>query len=225
MSRVLIVNPNTSETVTRWLAEEARRLAPAGVEIIAVNAASGLEALQKLQDLETAGHAVVQAIEAQGTLQGAVIAAFGDPGLATARARFSLPIVGLGECGIHAAGAGGRRFSILTLGAPMREPIMARAAALGFADKLVEVVVLPFSIGEMIAERDAKRAQIADAVSRCHGEAVLLGGAPFVGMARALAIETHKSVLDGVEACLAAIMIAKGAVSEGAPYPPGAPPS
>ena len=62
MSHVLIVNPNTNQTVTGWLAEEARRVAPAGVEILAVNADSGLAALQTPQDVEQAGDAVVAAI-------------------------------------------------------------------------------------------------------------------------------------------------------------------
>ena len=202
MSRVLIVNPNTNQMVTRWLAEEARRVALPGVEIVAINAASGLAALQTPQDVATAARAVIEAIAAEPGLHGAVIAAFGDPGLAEARARFSTPIVGLGECGLRAASAGGRRFCVVTLGAAMRDPIAKRAAALG----LDEIVVPPFSIAQMIAERDARRAEIVEAVRGCRSEVVLLGGAPFAGLAQGIARETGKIVLDGVEACLAAIL-------------------
>ena len=43
--RLLIVNPNTSASVTRWLAEEAKRVAGEHVEVTAVNAPSGLSAI------------------------------------------------------------------------------------------------------------------------------------------------------------------------------------
>ena len=208
MSRLLIVNPNTNAAVTRWLGDEAARVAPEGIEIVAISAESGLAALLTPEDVEIAGGAVVQTIEAYAKtrhLMGAIVAAFGDPGLAAARAQAPMPVVGLGEAGIRAAGRGGRRFSIVTLGAAMREPILARAAALGVGANLVEVCVLPFSIPEMIADREEARALIMEAVRRCHGEAVLLGGAPFAGMARDAARETGKVVLDGVEACVRAI--------------------
>jgi Asp/Glu/hydantoin racemase len=43
--RLLIVNPNTSACVTRWLADEAERVARGRVWIAAVNAPSGLAAI------------------------------------------------------------------------------------------------------------------------------------------------------------------------------------
>ena len=207
MKRLLIVNPNTNVSVTRWLAEEARRAAPEGFEIVAVNADSGLEALQTPEDIETAARAVVRAIAAHaraGGLAGAVIAAFGDPGLAAARALGLTQVVGLGESGLRAAAASVRRFSIVTLGEAMRRPVLAKAAALGLGAELVEVNVLPFSIAEMIADREATRARIVAAVRQVPSEIVLLGGAPFAGMALAVAGATGKRVLDGVGACVQA---------------------
>jgi Asp/Glu/hydantoin racemase len=209
VKRLLIVNPNTNVAVTRWLAEEARRVAPAGVEMLALNADSGLAALQTPADIGIASRAVARAIQAQaraGDLAGVVIAAFGDPGLKEARALGATRVVGLGEAGLGAAARGGRGFSIVTLGAAMRELVADKAAALGFGSQLVEVDVLPFSIPDMIADREAARAAIVEAVRRCAGEAVLLGGAPFAGMARPMAQATGRLVFDGVEVCVRAIL-------------------
>lgn len=207
MRRWLIVNPNTDVAVTRWLAEEARRVAGDDVEIVAVNADSGLAAIQTPADIDIAARAVAADVAAHGHASGALVAAFGDPGVMAARALGLMPIVGLGEAGMSAAGEGGRRFSILTLGAAMREPILAKAAALGLAESLAEVRVLPFSIPEMIADREARREEIAAAIRACKGDAVLLGGAPFAGMARALARETGRFVLDGVEAAVSELLV------------------
>ena len=107
-----------------------------------------------------------------------------------------------------AAGRGGRRFVIVTLGAAMVETIASRAATLGLASQLAAIRLLPFSIAEMIEDRDARRDAIAAAVrasAQENGvEAVLLGGAPFAGMAKALARELRIDVLDGVAACVEA---------------------
>jgi Asp/Glu/hydantoin racemase len=204
--RLLFVNPNTSGAVTGWLAEEARRVAGDRFEVAAVNAASGLMALETPADVARAAEAVVAAIEADQRADAAVIGAFGDPGLEEARTRLRIPVSGLGEAGLRAAAAQGRRFSIVTLGEAMRAPIAARVRALGLERQLAEIRILPMTIAGVIASRDAHLGVIADAVRAAPGEAVLLGGAPFAGLAARIAEETGRAVLDGVAAAVAAVV-------------------
>jgi Asp/Glu/hydantoin racemase len=118
-ARLLIVNPNTSISVTRWLAEEAERVVGGRAEIAAVNAPSGIAAIETPEQLARAAQVIVGTIEADATADVAIIAAFGDPGLTEARTRLSILVVGLGEAGLMAA-ANGRRFSIVTLGEALR---------------------------------------------------------------------------------------------------------
>jgi allantoin racemase len=198
-----IVNPNTNLAVTRWLGAEARRVAGDGFEIVAVNADSGVAAIQTPAELEIATLAVVAAISTAPHPSGAIVAAFGDPGLSEARALNLMPVVGLAESGLLAAGRDGRGFSIVTLGSALREMILAKAAALGLAGQLGEVRFLSFSIPEMIADREGRLDGVTAAVLACAeagAEAVLLGGAPFAGLAAPLARKTGLIVLDGVEA-------------------------
>jgi allantoin racemase len=203
--RLLIVNPNTSAAVTRWLADEAERVARDRVEIAAVNAPSGLAAIETPQDLIRAAQVVVGAIEAEAGADAAIIGAFGDPGLIEARARLSIPVVGLGEAGLKAA-ANGRRFSIVTLGEAMRAALAERVRSLGLNDRLAEIRILPIAIPDMIANRDAHFGAIADAIRHCTGDAVLLGGAPLAGLGNKMTEETGVTVLDGVEASVTAAM-------------------
>jgi allantoin racemase len=198
-----IVNPNTDLAVTRWLGAEARRVAGDAFDVVAVNADSGVAAIQTPAELEIAARAVVAAIAAPPRPSGAIIAAFGDPGLSEARALSLMPVVGLAESGLLAAGRGGRRFSIVTLGSALHEMILAKAATLGLAGQLGEVRFLTFSIPEMIADRESRLSAVTAAVRACAeagAEAILLGGAPFAGLAAPLALETGLIVLDGVEA-------------------------
>jgi allantoin racemase len=206
--RLLIVNPNTSVSVTRWLAEEAKRVAGGRAEIAAVNAPSGLSAIQTPDDLLQAAKVIVGTIEADATADVAIIAAFGDPGLTEARARLSIPVVGLGEAGLRAAAS--RRFSIVTLGEAMRAALVERVRSLGLEDRLAEIRILPVSIPEMIANREAHLGALDDAIRACAGDAVLLGGAPLAGLGVKMARETGLTVLDGVEASVTAALQISG---------------
>jgi allantoin racemase len=205
---LLIVNPNTNVRVTEWLAAEARRVLAARCEVVAVNAESGLEAIETPEHVRIAANAVVAAVASAPPAHGAIIAAFGDPGVEEARGLNLTPVVGLGETGIVAAAAGGRRFSILTLGERMREPVRAKVNALGFDDRQFDVVILPFSIAHLVADRRRSHDVIAAAVRACAEGVVLLGGAPFAGLGRELSHQTGKMVLDGVAACLEALGLA-----------------
>jgi allantoin racemase len=204
-----IVNPNTDLAVTRWLGAEARRVAGDAFEVVAVNADSGVAAIQTPAELEIAARAVVAAIAAPPRPSDAIVAAFGDPGLSEARALNLMPIVGLAESGLLAAGRDGRRFAIVTLGSALREMVLAKAATLGLAGQLGDVRFLPFSIPEMIADRESRLNAVTAAIRDCAeagAEAVLLGGAPFAGLAVSLARKTGLVVLDGVEASVVRLM-------------------
>jgi Asp/Glu/hydantoin racemase len=203
--RLLIVNPNTSASVTRWLAEEAKRVAGERVEVAAVNAPSGLAAIETPDDLAHAAKVIVATIEAGAAADAAIIGAFGDPGLSEARARLAIPVVRLGEAGIRAA-ANGRRFSIVTLGEAMRAPLAERVRSLGLEARLAEIRILPVTIPDMIANREAHLGAIVDAIRACSADVVLLGGAPLAGLGARMTEETGATVLDGVEASLAAAM-------------------
>ena len=207
--KLLLVNPNASQQVTLWLAQEARRVAGTTFDVIAVNAESGIEAIETPEQLALAARSVALEVVKHDGARGAIVGAFGDPGVEAARKLGLMPIAGLGESGMSAAGRGGLRFSIVTLGTAMREPILAKAGSLGLAGQLAEVHILPFSIAEMVRDRDAARAQVVRAVLACEDGVVLLGGAPFAGMAAGIARLTRRVVLDGVEACIEVIESAR----------------
>jgi allantoin racemase len=208
--RLLIVNPNTNVQVTGWLREEAARVAADDFDVIGVNAASGLAAIQTPDDSRKAGQAVADAIMATRGAAAAIVGAFGDPGLAHARARSSIPVIGLGEAGMKEAGKGGRRFSIVTLGAAMRDSIAGRAKSLGLERELVDILILSCSIPDLVQDRASHRNEILAAIGACKGEAVLLGGAPFAGLGAEMTQETGTLTLDGVAA---SVMAARKALS------------
>ena len=201
---LLIVNPNTDTRITAFLRQEAERILAGRATLEAINVESGFAALQTPEQVEAAGRNVVTTLIARQP-QAAVIAAFGDPGLAQARA-LGFRVAGLGESGLRAAAAVGP-FAILTLGAAMQDAIAARVEHFGLAAKLTQIRTLPHAIPDFVPQRDALTPEIAaeiESLARDGANCVVLGGAPFAGLAHRLDTKETR-VLDGVESALAAL--------------------
>lgn len=204
---ILLINPNTSESVTERLAGEARRVAPLGLHIRAVTAREGVPAIQTPEELAAAAPNVVANIAENAECGAAIIGAFGDPGLDEARAANVMPVVGLGEAGMLVAGANGRRFSILTVGEVMRQAILDKVAGLGLTQQLASLRFLPHAVTDVIRDRAALTSAIVETIEDCArrdgAQAVLLGGGPFSGLAAELNERTAVPILDGLQAAFA----------------------
>lgn len=199
--RLLIVNPNTSQTVTDLLLAAARPLVPAGVEIAAVTAPFGAASLESPAEAAIAAYAVLTALAEADPFDAALIGAFGDPGLEAAQDLFEAPIFGLGRCGLQAAAAHGR-FILVTVG-PHVKPSLERAAEeAGVRDALAGIAFLPLSVLDLAADPLAALAplmEMSKAQAAAHGaQAVLLAGAPFSGLAGRLVPAMGLPVLDGL---------------------------
>ncbi|ALG74561.1 hypothetical protein VY88_30575 [Azospirillum thiophilum] len=203
--RILIANPNTSARITARMVEAARALVGGGATIVGATAPFGAPALETPADLAIAELAVPAMLGAHPDCDGAIVGAFGDPGLAQARTAFGKPVQGLGEAGLRAAGTGGRRFAVVTLGPAMRPAIEARVSDLGLADRMVGIAFLSGGVLDLAAEPWRYHGEILDAVAAARdrgAEAVLLGGAPFSGWSGRLRARAALPLLDGLTAAL-----------------------
>lgn len=203
--RLLLVNPNTTAAITATLAAAAGRRAAGRATITAVTAPFGRPALQTPEDCAAAIPAVVAAVAANPGFDAGIVAAFADPGMAEAQAIAGFPLVGLASEGMKAAGAGGRRFAIVTLGPALRPVLEARIAALGLASQLTEIHFLEAGVLQVAADRAAFHDQLAAATAACAGRgalAVLFGGAPFAGVADEIRHRVALPVLDGLDAAV-----------------------
>lgn len=212
--RILIANPNTSARITARMVGAARALVDGGLTIVGATAPFGAPSLETPADLAIAELAVPAMLAAHPDCDGAIVGAFGDPGLARARAVFGKPVQGLGEAGLRAAGSGGRRFAVVTLGPAMGPAIVAKAGELGLAGRMAGIAFLSGGVLDLATEPSRYHDEILDAVAaaRDHGaEAVLLGGAPFSGWSGLLRDKAALPLLDGLSAAL------DGLLSDGGP--------
>jgi allantoin racemase len=200
--RILVVNPNTTASMTTKIGAAARRVAAAGTEIIAVNPASGPASIEGYYDEALSLAGLLTVIRTTPDFDAVVIACFDDTGLDAARCLTDKPVIGIGEAAYHFASMISNKFSVVTTLArsvPALEHnlhkygLMARVARVRSSEVAVLELEHP---GSDACNRIS--AEIGRAVAEDLCEAVVLGCAGMADLAESLAAEHGLPVLDGV---------------------------
>ena len=116
MPRILVINPNSNEAVTRGMSEavEALRL-NGGPEIVCRTLESGPFGVESQADVEAVA-LPLRDIVLEGNADAYVIGCFSDPGLAVCREATARPVLGIRECAVLSALSQGDRFGVIALG-------------------------------------------------------------------------------------------------------------
>src|SRR5215470_17704093 len=114
MTKILIVNPNTTASMTGTIAAAACAVAAAGTEIVAVTSAMGPASIEGFYDEAFAIPGLIQALQNAPDADAAVIACFDDTGLDAARSAARYPVVGICEAALVTAGQIAKRIGIVT---------------------------------------------------------------------------------------------------------------
>ena len=105
MDRILVINPNSTEAVTRGIDEAMAPLRIAGgPEIECVTLKEGPPGIETQQHVDSVVAPMVKLVrEKQGAYAAFVIACYSDPGLFSVREATTKPVLGISECGVLAA--------------------------------------------------------------------------------------------------------------------------
>jgi Asp/Glu/hydantoin racemase len=118
---------------------------------------------------------------------GAIIAAFGDPGLLGARELFDIPIVGMAEAAMLTACMLGRRFSIVTFAHALGPWYEDCVDMHGLRGRCASVRTLDGHITSVPDVQDEKEDLLVDMACRAvqddDADVIILGGAPLAGLA------------------------------------------
>ncbi|QDL91883.1 HyuE hydantoin racemase [Paroceanicella profunda] len=206
--RLLLVNPNTTVSMTEKAAEAARGAAPAGVEILARTSLSGPASIQGAEDGAAALPGLFAALRA-GAAEGAdaaIIACFDDTGLAEARALFPGPVLGIGQAAFHAAALSGHRFSVVTTLSVSIPVIEENLEAYGLAALCARVRASEVPVLALEELGGAAEAQVSAEIGRAVAEdgagAIVLGCAGMADLADRLSAAHGVPVIDGVRAAV-----------------------
>ena len=186
--KILLLNPNTTRAVTDLLYTAGTKVTSPGTELVAATAERGVPYIATRAEAQIGGAIALEMLATAGSsVDAAIIAAFGDPGLFGARELFDIPIVGLAEAAMLTACMLGRRFSIVTFAralAPWYQECVtmhgldARCAGIRTLDGTFQ------SISNVQAEKEDMLVSLANrAVEQDDADVVILSGAPLAGLA------------------------------------------
>ena len=200
--RILVVNPNTTASMTEKISAAARRVASADTEILAVTSAKGPASIEGFYDEAMSLAGMLAVIRETKDFDAVVIACFDDTGLDAARCLTDRPVIGIGEAAYHMASMISNKYSVVTTLArsvPALEHNLHRYGLIARCARVrsSEVAVLEL---EHPGSDACKRisAEIGRAVAEDRAEAIVLGCAGMADLADDLSKEHGVPVLDGV---------------------------
>jgi allantoin racemase len=203
-TKILIVNPNTTASMTQTIGAAARAVAAPGTEIVAVTSSMGPASIEGFYDEAFAVPGLIRALLEAPDADAGIIACFDDTGLDAARSVARFPVVGICEAALVTAGQLAKRIAIVTTLPRSIVPLEELVRRYGFADRALvtacNVAVLDLEkTGSDAAEK--LDAEIALALDK-GAEAIVLGCAGMADLALTLSQRFGVPVIDGVAAAV-----------------------
>jgi allantoin racemase len=213
--RLVVINPNTTASMTEKIGTAARAVAAAGTEVVACNPAMGPVSIEGYYDEAFCVPGMLEEIRKRPA-DAYVIACFDDTGLDAARTIAPGPVVGICEAAMHMATLVAGSFSVVTTLGRSVPVVEHLARKYGFEHHMrraraAEVPVLALEDPASDA-RASLRQEIARALDEDRPEAIVLGCAGMADLARDLSREFELPVIDGVAA---AVKLAEGLAALG----------
>jgi allantoin racemase len=231
--RILVLNPNTSETMTAEIAAAATAAAAADTEIVCMAPRFGAVAIDSAAESYLSAVGVMDVV---ATLVDAgdfrydavVLAGFGEHGRDALAEMLSVPVFDIAECAAHVAHLIGRRFSVVTTLARSIAPIEDRLLLAGLNAHCASVRACGLGTAEVDADPagavQAIVAEAARAVAEDGADVILLGCAGMAGVTAAISAKVGVPAIDGVAAAVAlaqAVVGLKLSTSKVGAYAPG----
>lgn len=200
--RILVLNPNTTASMTDKIGAAARRIAAPGTVIVAANPASGPASIEGYYAEAMSLSGMLQVIRDTPDVDAVVIACFDDTGLDAARCLTDRPVVGIGEAAYHMASMIANKFSVVTTLArsvPALEHNLHRYGLWARCARVRSSEVAVLELEEPGSTASARISQeIARAITDDRAEAIVLGCAGMTDLTARLSAEHGIPVLDGV---------------------------
>ncbi len=205
--RILVVNVNTSNSMTSTIDESARRYASSGTEIVALQPYFGAEAVDcNFESYISAVAVMDRVITYDQPYDAVVMAGFGEHGRDGIQELIEQPVVEICEASAHVAMMIGRSYSVVTTLQRSVPPIEDRLRLAGLWDRCTSVRASGMSTLEV--DRDPQgaiaaivaEARLAVEVDRA--EVICLGCGGMAGLEDAITSELHVPVIDGVGAAV-----------------------
>ncbi|GJD52119.1 Hydantoin racemase [Methylobacterium crusticola] len=212
--RILVINPNSNDAVTRGLEAALAPLARPDIAIACRTLAEGPFGIETQADVERVTLPLRDLVVREAA-DATVIACYSDPGLHVCREATPRPVLGIAECGVLTALARADRFGVIAIRARSIPRHLRQLRQMAVIDRLAGERALEMSVAETAGGRDTLARMIAvgrDLRDRDGAGAVVMGCAGMAAHRRALEDELGVPVIDPTQA---AVAMALGLVAVG----------
>lgn len=203
--KLMVINPNSSETVTGAIMESARRAAAPGTELVGVTTKGGTRNVDSaFGDYLSGAFMIRTCLDAVSVHapDAVVLAGFGRVGIDALKEALAIPVVSISEASMAIACLLGHRFTTLTM---LRQfiPYQQDLVRLyGFEAKCASVRAINVNVEECVTQRDKTlrelKEQIRAIVAEDGAEVVILACAGLCGYDVELSRLSGVPVLDPV---------------------------
>jgi allantoin racemase len=228
--RILVLNANTTDFVTQAAANEARRVASPGSEIVTATADFGAAIVGTRSEHAIAEHAaVVLAARHAPGCDAVVIAVSYDTGLKAMREMLSIPVVGMTEAALLTACMLGGPIGLVGFGKRVWPIYRELIDGYGLSSRIAGSRVLENTAAYKPGDYAALDAELVktsgDLIERHGAESIVLLGAVMAGVARRIEDRVPVPVLDGMRCAVpqveALVRVGARKPATGSYAPPG----
>jgi Asp/Glu/hydantoin racemase len=186
MNKILVINPNSTEAVTRGIDEACEPLRiSGGPQIDVMTLKEGPPGIETQQHVDSVVSPLLQTVKSREAGYDAfVIACYSDPGLHSIREATKKPVLGISECGILTALTLGQKFGVIAILDKSIPRHLRYMGALGVMDRLAGELAVGLPVVELSnPERTFGRMEeVGRRLREAHGANVIVMGC--AGMAR-----------------------------------------
>lgn len=205
--RILVVNVNTTESMTASIGREAAAVASPGTEIVPLTPLFGAESVEGDYESYLAAVAVMETVKAYPEPFDAVIqAGYGEHGREGLQELLDVPVEDITEAAATTAMYLGHRYSVVTTLDRTVPLIEDRLLLAGLSARCASVRASGMSVLELESDPDAAVQAIVDqavrAVREDHAEVICLGCGGMAELKAKVAEHTGAPVVDGVTAAV-----------------------
>lgn len=212
--RILVINPNSTEAVTRGIDEAVEPLRMAGGPAIdCVTLKEGPPGIETQQHVDGVVQPLLKLVrERESEYAAFVIACYSDPGLHSVREATKKPVLGISECGILTALTLGHRFGVIAILKQSIPRHLRYVGALGVTERLAAELPVGIPVVELSNEKKifGRMVEVGKTLREQHGADVVVMGC--AGMARYRKPLQDEIGIPVVEPTQAAVAMAIGRV-------------
>ena len=217
--KILVINPNSSETVTGAIMDSARRAAGPGTALTGVTTKGGTRNIDSaFGDYLSGAYMIRTCLESVPVHapDAVVLAGFGRVGIDALKEALTIPVVSIAEASMALACLLGHRFTTLTMlqqFVPYQQDLVR---LYGFEAKCASVRAINVNVEECVTDREKTLGELKEQIQRIvaedRAEVVILACAGLCGYDRELSRLAGVPVLDPVAV---AVKVAESLVALG----------